>query len=68
MIIMNNLLADLLHYLQQTQKDMTCSQQSTQQSQRDHANDTLIDNIPTFDGKLESYFDWIQIVENYKSI
>ena len=31
---------------------------------RDHANDSLNDNIPTFDGKPEIYFHWIQKLEN----
>ena len=30
----------------------------------DHANDSLIDDVLTFDGKPELYFDWILMLEN----
>ena len=34
------------------------------QSQGDHANGSLIDNIPTYNDKLELYFDCILKLEN----
>ena len=41
---------------------------AVQQSQRDPANGSLIDNILAFDGKPELYFDWILKLENITAI
>ena len=38
--------------------------QVIQQSQREHGNDSMIDDIPAFDGKPELYFNWILKIEN----
>ena len=56
---MNNSLIDLLYCQQQTQNDTTPALQVIYQPQRDHANDSLIDDIPDFDGKPELYFNRI---------
>ena len=32
--------------------------------QQDHANHSLIDDIPAFDGRPELYFDWILKLQN----
>ena len=56
---MNSSLIDLLHCQQKTQDDTTCTLQIIHQSQRDHTNDSLFDDIPTFNGKPKAYFDWI---------
>ena len=59
MINKNDSLVDLLHCQQQTQNDTAHALQATQQSQRDHATDLLIDDIQSYDVKPELYFDWI---------
>ena len=64
MISVNNYLVYSLHCQQQTQYDRTCALQVIQQSQRDHANDSLINDIPSFDGKPELYFYWILKFKN----
>ena len=51
MLTMNNSLVDLLYDQQQTQNDMTHTLQPVQQLQKDHAHDSLIHDIPTFNGK-----------------
>ena len=33
-----------------------------------HADDSLIDYIPTFDGTPELYFDWIIKIENIAAV
>ena len=38
------------------------------QSQRDHANNFLIDDIPIFNGKPELYFDSISKLENVATV
>ena len=38
------------------------------QFQEDHRNDSLIDNIPTVDGKPELYLDWILKLENIAAV
>ena len=53
MIAMNNSL-----------NDFTCTLQATHQSWQDHANNFLVDDIPTFNGKPELYFDLILKLEN----
>ena len=50
MIAMNNLYADLLHCQQRTQNKNTHALQVIHQSQRDHVSDSLIEDIPIFDG------------------
>ena len=37
-------------------------------SKRDHVNDSLIDDIPTFHGKCELYFNWILKLKNIVTI
>ena len=56
MTAMNNVLLDLLHHQQKTQNDTTHAMQVIHQSQRDHANGSLFDNIPTFSGMPKLYF------------
>ena len=68
MIAMNNSLIDMLHCQEQAQNDMTCILKVMHQSQRDHTNDSLIDDIPTFYGKLELYFNWILKFENTTAV
>ena len=58
---MNN---SLIFHQQRIQNDATYAFIIIYQSQRDHTNDSLIDDDPTFDGKLELYFDWILKIEN----
>ena len=65
---MNNSLIDLLQHQQRMQNDTTHALQIIHQSQWDHANDSLIDNIPIFDGKWELYFDWILKLENIVAV
>ena len=38
------------------------------QSQQHHTNDSLIDDIPTFDGKPELYCDWILKIQNIAAV
>ena len=64
MVPIKKSLPDLLHCKQQTQTDMTLALQAIEQSQRDHANDSLIDDICTFDVKPELNSDWILKFEN----
>ena len=61
---MNNSLVDLFHCQQKVQNDTIHTLQAIQQSQRNNANDSLIDDIPTFYGKAELNFDWIYKLEN----
>ena len=68
MINMNNSLMDLVHCQQQTQNDTIRVLQAIQQSQRDHAYDSLTDDIPSFDGKPELYFSWILKLENITTV
>ena len=68
MITMNNILILLLHCQQWTQNDTTHVSQVTHQSQRDHANDFLIDVMLAFDGKPELYFSWILKLENIAAV
>ena len=65
---MNNLLIGLLHCHQRAQNDTSYLLQVIHQSQRDHADDSLINNIPIFDGKLELYFNWILKLENIATV
>ena len=65
---MNNSLIDLLHCQEQTQSDIICGIQVIHQSQRDHTNDYIIDDITTFDGKPELYFDLILKLENIAAV
>ena len=65
MIVINNSLIDLLHCQQKTQNETL---QVIHQSQRDHANDSLIDDISTFHGKPELYFHWILMLENIAAV
>ena len=62
MIEMKNSLINLLQCLQRTQDDTTHVFQVIHQSQR-HSAKTLINDIPTFDGKPELYFEWILKLE-----
>ena len=39
-----------------------------QQSQRDHVNDSLIDDIPMFNRKPKLHFDWILKLENVAKV
>ena len=57
MIAMNNSLIDLLQCQQRMKNETNCTLQVIHQSQWEHTNDFLIDDIPTFDGKPELYFD-----------
>ena len=70
MITMKNsfilLVVDLLHCQQQTQNDTTL--QAIQHPQKDHTNDSLIDDILTFGGELDLYFDWILKLKNILAI
>ena len=59
MIAVNKSLIDLLHCQQKTRDDTIGALQVFHQSQKDHANASLIDNIPKSDGTPELYFDWI---------
>ena len=59
MLARDNLLLDLLYCQQQAQNDMAYRVQVIHQSQRDHTNDSLIDDTPTCDGEPESYFNCI---------
>ena len=68
MVTMNNSLVKLLHGQQQTQNDTTWPLQAVEQSKKDHANDSLIDDIPNFDGKPKLYFDWILKKENMAAV
>ena len=54
---MNSSLVDFLHCQQQTQNHTTGAIQAIQQPERDHANDSFIDDTPTFDGKSELYYE-----------
>ena len=47
---------------------MTHALPAIEQSQRGHANDLLIDEIPTLDGKFKLYFDWILKLENITTL
>ena len=58
----------MLHCQQKTQNDSTHALQVIHQSQRDHKNDSLIDNITTLDGQPELYFDWIMKLGNIASV
>ena len=68
MTAMNNLLIDLLHCQKRTQKETTHTWQVIHQSQQDHVNDCLLNDIPTFDGKPELYLDWILKHENIAAV
>ena len=57
MTAMNNLLINMLHCQQQIQNDTTHVLLALHQSQRDNANNLLINDIPTFDGKPWLHFD-----------
>ena len=57
-------LIDVLHCQLQTQNNKTCALQSIQQLKRDYSDDSLIDDIPTFDGNVKLYFIWILKLEN----
>ena len=59
MITMNKSLVDLFHCQQQTLNETTHVLQAIQQSQKDRTNNSLINDIQTFDGKPELYFNWI---------
>ena len=50
------------------QNDTTHSLQGIYQSQQDHKHDSLIDDIPTFNGKPELYFGWILKIENIATV
>ena len=65
MITINNSLIDLLQCHQRVHNNTTSVLQVIHQSHQDHANDSLIDDIPTFDGKPELYFNWILKLEKY---
>ena len=47
---------------------MTHALLANQQSQRDQANDSLINDIPAFDGKPELYFYWILKFKNIAEV
>ena len=61
---MNNSKIDVLHSQQHTQENTMHALQVIHQSKKDHANDSLTDNIPTFHDKPDLYFDWILKLEN----
>ena len=63
MIAMTNSLSHIFH-CQKTQNDTTHALHVIHPSELDRANDSLIDDIPTFGGKSELYFDWILKLEN----
>ena len=63
MIAMNNTLIDFLQCHQRTQNNMTDTLQAIHKSLQDHADDSWIEDIPTFDGTPELYFDWIVKLE-----
>ena len=56
---MNNLQIGLLQCQQRTWNDTTHALQVIHQYRWDHVNDSLIDDIPSFEGKPELYFGWI---------
>ena len=65
---MNNLLIVLLHCQLRMQNDTMHALQVIHQSQKDHANDSLTDDIPIFDGKPEVYFNWILKLDNIDAV
>ena len=65
---MNSSLVELLHYQQQTENDTACALQAIQLSQRDHENDSLTDDTPTFKGKPKLHFNWIFKLENIGAV
>ena len=68
MTAMNNSLTNLSQYQQRTQNDTTCALHVFHQSQQDHANDSLIDDISAFHGKPELHFDRILKLENTAAV
>ena len=68
MIPVSNLLIDLLYCHQKKQNDTMYALQVIHQVQRDHANDSLIDNILTFSGKPKFHFNWISKLENIAKV
>ena len=64
MIAMHNSIISLLHCQQKMQNGTTCVLWVILQSQRDHANYCLINDIPKFDGKSILCFNWILKLEN----
>ena len=65
---MNSLLINLLHCKQKTENYTMHALQVIHQSQRDHVNDSLISDIPTFNGKPEPYFNWILRLEKIATV
>ena len=57
-----------MHCQQRMQNDTTNTFQVIDQSQCDHANDSLIGDVPAFDGNPELYFDLILKVENIAAV
>ena len=57
MIAINNSLINVLQCQQRRQNDTTCALQVIHQLQWYQGNGSLIDDIPTFDGKPKLYFD-----------
>ena len=68
MITVNNSPMNLLECQQETQIDITHALQAMQESKRDHANDTSIDDKPTSDDKPELDFNWILKLENIAEV
>ena len=68
MIPINNSLVKLLPCQQQTENYMTHTLPAIQQLQRDHANDSLIDDIQTLNGKPGLYVDWNLKFENAMAV
>ena len=64
MITINNSLFYVLQHQQENQHDTTTTLWTIQQSQKDNAYDILTDEMPTFDGMPELYFNWILKLEN----
>ena len=64
MIAMDNSLTYLLQCQLRVKQGTTHALQCTYQPQQKLVNDSLIDDIPTFDRKPEQYFDWILKLEN----
>ena len=57
MINMNNSLVDLLHCQWQLQNNMAHVLQAIQLSWEEHADGSLVDGMPTFEGGPESCFN-----------
>ena len=60
----NNLLINLQHSYYETQNYTTHNLAAIQPIQLENANDSLMDDISTFDRIPDQYFEWILRLEN----